>query len=312
MEFLSAVQLFLNHCQYEKRLSGKTLKAYIQDFEQFGRFLKQEAYPSQVAQIDKTVLRHYIRHMQSFKPKTIKRKVASLKALFNFLEFEDQLTVNPFRKLKVRIKQPLDLPTVMTGQEVRKIFKQAYQEHKQREEGALQLTETFRDIAVLELLFATGIRVSELCRLKPVDVSFVQHFVRVRGKGDRERIVQFSHPETRRALKDYYQHSKEMIEHQGWFFVNRLGNRLSEQSVRLMVRKYVRKANIDKPITPHSFRHTFATLLLEENVDIRYIQQLLGHSSINTTQIYTHVNTRHQGKILAARHPRRHFTTDEW
>ena len=161
-----------------------------------------------------------------------------------------------------------------------------------------------RDIAVLELLFATGVRVSELCTLGYDDVRLEEGEIKIYGKGAKERFVQIANPNVLGALHCYQEAYKDAITQSGAFFVNRLHKPLSDQSVRSIVNKYCRLAGVESHITPHMFRHSFATLLLEEGVDIRYIQRLLGHSSILTTQIYTHVAGKKQRDILLEKHPR--------
>lgn len=168
-----------------------------------------------------------------------------------------------------------------------------------------------RDIAVLEILFSTGVRVAELCNLKREDIDISRGVVRVIGKGKKERLIPICNSETLDALHDYFQIFKQEILKKGYFFLNRLNNRLSEQSVRCIVRKHSETLQIDGRITPHMFRHSIATLLLENGVDIRYIQTFLGHSSITTTQIYVHVNEKAQRKILSAKHPRRFLFKNE-
>jgi integrase/recombinase XerD len=165
-----------------------------------------------------------------------------------------------------------------------------------------------RDIAVLELLFATGLRVSEISDLKVECINLITGLIKVKGKGNKERIITVCNGETLKVLKEYYQlfHSKSK-DSNNYFFLNRLNKRLSDQSIRFLVKKYARISGFERNITPHVFRHTFATLLLEQDVDIKYIQHLLGHSSITTTQIYTHVNGERQREILSQKHPRRHF-----
>jgi len=153
-------------------------------------------------------------------------------------------------------------------------------------------------------LFGTGIRVSELCSLSKEIINDDFALIKVNGKGRKERTIQISNDEIKETLKCYYLLFKDKIEKSNYFFINRLGNRLSEQSVRLMIRKYRLQCDITKNITPHIFRHSFATLLLENDVDIKYIQAILGHSSIVTTQIYTHVNSEKQSEILHLKHPR--------
>ena len=161
-----------------------------------------------------------------------------------------------------------------------------------------------RNLAVLELLFATGLRVSELCSLRPNDINLKNGEIRIWGKGSRERMVYIGNPESLTILKQYEKAFAPKIQTANWFFINRLGSRLSEQSVRNMVTDYTQRALVQEHVTPHMFRHTFATLLLEEDVDIRYIQDILGHSSITTTQIYTHVSQNKQKSILKKKHPR--------
>jgi integrase/recombinase XerD len=143
-----------------------------------------------------------------------------------------------------------------------------------------------RNIAIIELLFATGLRVSELCSLKAEDVNLDDGSIRIMGKGSKERILQIGNLEVLTALRQYKDAYLPLINETGFFFINRLRLRLAEQSVRLLIRSLCNQAGISLHITPHMFRHSFATLLLEEDVDIRYIQHMLGHSSIQTTQIY--------------------------
>lgn len=297
-----AISEFLFHCQYEKNLNEKTLRAYKIDLGQFALYIEDTLASTDIKHMTKETLKSYLQTLAHFKPKTIKRKIASLKAMLNFLEFEDDDYVNPFRKIKVRFKEPQILPAVMTIEEVKKILQLLY---KERNENEQPLGYTFkaqtRNIAIVELLFATGIRVSELCNLKCVDMDIRHGVIKVFGKGSKERVIQICQKEVLVALRSY----SSLFKPTSFFFINRLGMPLSTQSVRLLIKHYVKATGLNKKITPHTFRHTFATLLLEEDVDIKYIQNLLGHSSIATTQIYTHVNASKQKKILSTKHPRR-------
>lgn len=304
----SYTKSFLFHCQYERNLSEKTIKAYRIDLRQFLEFMEKNRCEDELDTVSRDSIRQYLEYLSKWKPKTVKRKVACLKALFNHLEFEDVIAVNPFRKMRIRIKEPKVLPVVMSQDEVEKILKQAYTKRSTiSEKNGYEYKSASRDIAVLEMLFATGIRISELCRLTPTNINVETGLLKVTGKGDKDRVIQVFAVEARLAIKTYASLFKGEIERNGSFFVNRIGQRLSPQSVRYMVRNYKELARIDKHITPHTFRHTFATLLLEADVDIKYIQHLLGHSSITTTQIYTHVNTNKQREILQTKHPRANF-----
>ncbi|MEL7148607.1 MAG: tyrosine-type recombinase/integrase, partial [Bacteroidota bacterium] len=239
--------------------------------------------------------------------KTIKRKMASIKAWFNFLEFEDEITISPFRKLKLSLKEPQQLPTLMNQEEVKKILYEAYQDFSRHIPDTNSATRVLRDMAVLELLFATGMRVSELCNLQFKDFDLDSGSILVLGKGRKQRLIQVCNESVLRLMRLYRSKVETDSAVPERFFINRLGKPLSDQSVRFMIKKYYLRAGITKHITPHSFRHTFATLLLEEDVDIRYIQHLLGHSSIAVTQIYTHVNQEKQRQILSDKHPRSKF-----
>jgi len=307
MNFNEAKISFLTHCKYEKNLSPKTIKAYELDSKQFSNFL-DEKFSYDVNIITKFEIRNYLRSLRNYEVKTIKRKIATIKALFNFLEFEDVISINPFRKLKINLKETRQLPSLMDTTEVRKILQVAYNSYRDSLPGTFKAILTLRDVVVLELLFATGIRVSELCNLKVKDVDLDSGNVLILGKGRKERIIQVCNQETLDLLKLY----RTLVEtgdkaQNESFFKSRLNNTISDQSIRYMIKKYYLKAGIKKHITPHTFRHTFATLLLEEDVDIKYIQHLLGHSNISITQIYTHVNKKKQRRILLDKHPRSKF-----
>jgi integrase/recombinase XerD len=299
---------FLFHCRVEKNLSLNTLKAYKLDLVQFAKYLAQKK-KIDIEKIDKHVLRDYVQQlMESGKIKTVKRKIATLKALFNYLEFEERITLNPFRKMRLKIKEPLRLPGVLTLEEVKIILREAYRVRKDsRNHSDYAYKSVVRDVVVLELLFATGVRVAELCNLKKSDVNLEQKYIKVKGKGSRERVIQVCSREIFIVLEEFIELFHPPQSGNIYFFINRLGHRLSEQSVRFVIKKYARLSEINKDVTPHMFRHTFATLLLEEGVDIRYIQQLLGHSTITTTQIYTHITRHKQEEILTSFHPRLSF-----
>jgi len=287
---------FIAHCKYQKGLNDKTIKAYSIDLRQYSTFSN--------GKIEKDVLTSFIEHLhKSYKPKTIKRKIATLKAFVNYLYFEEIIEHNPFSRIKTTFKQPLILPKTIPLNDINKILKCVYAQFDYAD-SKYQRKTVMRDIAILELLFATGARVSEVCSLKAECISINYGYIKIYGKGSRERVIQIENKDVIKALLDYENAFFGSITSTGYFFINKLNNKISEQSVRFMVKKYAKMANYNKNVTPHMFRHSFATLLLEEDVDIRYIQKLLGHSSITTTQIYTHVSTAKQKEILAAKHPR--------
>ncbi len=306
LNILEVVSNFIFHCRFEKSLNEKTIRAYTTDLQQFTSYVREITEENTINAVTKDILKSYLQEISHFKAKTIKRKVASLKAMFNYHEYENDNYINPFRKIKVRLKEPQILPSVMSLNEVKKILHIMYKEtgnNKYKENYTYKAQ--IRNIAIVEMLFSTGLRVSEVCNLTFDNINLKNGVIKVLGKGSKERIIQICQSETLSIIKTYYQLHKNQINHDQSFFVNRLGHTLSTQSVRLMIKSYVKKAGLTKHITPHTFRHTFATLLLEEDVDIKYIQNMLGHSSIAITQIYTHVNMSKQKKILTTKHPRR-------
>lgn len=299
------IKQYLQHCQFEKGLSAKTLKAYQIDLNQFANYVGNN-----IGICSKEMLQDYLCSMHDrYKIKSVKRKIASLKAFYTYLEDENIVTLNPLRKTRIKLHEPFLLPKTIPLNTIELLLHCAYK-RKQTVIGTspYQYASCLRDIAVLELLFATGIRVSELCSIKSNTIDLCNGTIKIYGKGAKERIIQIGNPDVLSALQEYYQEYSLHIHKSGWFFINRLGNQLSDQSVRNMIKKYTQLANINQHITPHMFRHSFATFLLEEDVDIRYIQMLLGHSSITTTQIYTHATTKKQRALLEAKHPRNRFT----
>lgn len=287
---------FLSYCKDRKVLSDKTIKAYSIDLRQFSLF-SQQVY-------NKNVICSYISFLHNtYKPKTAKRKIATLKAFTHFLMIEDVIEINPFDKIDTSFREPALLPKTIPLDTIKGILSAAYSELSSASTQYKKKAAS-RDVAVLELLFATGARVSEICSLTPNAVNVTNHTIKFYGKGSKERIIQIENLSVRKAVEDYRNLFESDINASGYFFVNKLHSRLTEQSVREMINKYAMLSDSGMHITPHMFRHSFATLLLEEDVDIRYIQKLLGHSSITTTQIYTHVAMTKQKEILSTKHPR--------
>ena len=294
---------YLEYCGTQKRLDEKTLKAYRIDLRQFS----EQTSSQEITDITSETLEAYIAKLhQQYKPKTVKRKIASVKALFHYLEYKDIIDRNPFNKIQVRFREPVILPKTIPLHTVETFLTTIY---KQRSNAKTdyQKRNALRDAAVAELLFATGMRISELCTLKNEDVNLYEGIILIYGKGDKERRIQIGNDAVIHILEEYKNDFQTEIESCKHFFANQSGKALSDQSVRRMINKYTSLAAIDLHITPHMFRHTFATSLLEADVDIRYIQEMLGHSSINVTEIYTHVAMSKQRDILTTKHPRKDF-----
>lgn len=290
------IKNFLNYCTNRKALNPKTVKAYSIDLKQFSDYSHNN--------FNKQSICDYIAFLHNhFKPKTVKRKIATLKAFIHYLLIEDIIESNPFDKIETTFREPVLLPKTIPLNIINSMLSIAYSNY-QKSTTEYSKKKSLREIAVMEMLFATGARVSEICSLTLEVVDLPNHTIKIFGKGSKERIIQIENADVLKILADYYVAFEDDIQKSGYFFVNKLHRRLSEQSVRELVNKYAQLSGSNIHITPHMFRHSFATLLLEEDVDIRYIQKLLGHSSITTTQIYTHVAMAKQKEILSVKHPR--------
>lgn len=299
MQNLSSwIDAYLEVCEYEKNLSPDTVKAYRIDLKQFLIFTDENS-------VDLELLNRYIKHLnQTFSPRSVKRKLASIRAFFHELEINGTLPENPFEKFHIRIQTPRQLPRIIPDQLVQSLLQSAYDAYAPGRKQVL------RDIVVLELLFSTGLRVSELCALTKDTFQLDGDKLRllINGKGRKERVIQIATPELLQLMEHYCKEYAQEIQVTGNVLFNRLGGPLSPQSVRRIIHKYLKRVQANYHVTPHMFRHTFATSLLEAGMDIRYIQSLLGHSSISTTQIYTHVTPHQQTLLLAEKHPRNKMT----
>lgn len=287
---------YLEYCEYRKELDGKTLKAYRIDLRQYFEYVC-------VDEPDKEKIEEYITHLhKSYKQKTVKRKIASIKAFYNYLEETEIIAESPFRKIKVKFKETVTLPRIIPREEIEKLLNHMYQ--CLNENDKVSHKHMLRDVAVIEVFFATGARVYEISNIREDSINLNTGLIRLMGKGGKERYVQISNTSILEVLKKYYDENEQAIKKSGYFFVNNRESRYTEQSIRRMLKKYTKQAGIERNITPHMFRHSFATYLIEEGVDVSCVQQILGHSSIKTTQIYIHIAAKKQAEILKEMHPR--------
>lgn len=297
------ISSYLEYCLAQKRLDEKTIKAYRIDLIQFYNEISISD-PCNIAPYD---LEKYIEKMhRKYKPKSVRRKIASIKAFFHYLEYKNIILQNPFNKIQIHFREPVILPKTIPLYIVEEFLFTIYKQRSAAKTN-YQKRNALRDAAIVELLFSTGIRISELCNLKISDVNLIDGVILIYGKGSKERILQIGNSSVLNILKEYKNDFYNEIVQCNHFFSSQSGKPLSDQSVRRMINKYASLSSIDLHITPHMFRHTFATSLLEADVDIRYIQEMLGHSSINITQIYTHVAVSKQKDILINKHPRKDF-----
>lgn len=223
---------YLDYCHYQKKLNSKTLKAYRIDLTQFLSYMQSTNFELNRSNLSKFIINLH----KQYKPKSVKRKMASVKALFTYLEYEDIIPENPFAKLNIKFKEPILLPRTISINNLQQLFIAAYKNINSTSNTDYQKNTAIRDVAVLELLFATGLRVSELCSLRHPDIDLHEGYVRIYGKGSKERIVQITNTYILDALRNYCQMVPSQTITHDFFFVNRLGHRLSEQSVRFMIK----------------------------------------------------------------------------
>ena len=300
------LKLYLARCRDQRRLDDKTIKAYRCDILQFMAWLNEGRM-----QFDREAIRCYLAYLNhTWAASTVRRKLASLRAWTNWLKRERFIAASPFEDLEINVRMPLLLPRTIALPELRRILEPLEYGGKKQRKGVWQRDAiALRDQAVLELLTATGIRVSELCSLDMESIDLETKQVRVFGKGSKERIVILGSKQTLAVMGEYM--NARRGPETAWFqpatdalFLSRSKHRLTDQAVRKIIRKRTNEVGVELHITPHMFRHTFATTLLEQGVSLRYIQQLLGHSSVKTTERYTHVSFASLRQIMEEHNPR--------
>ncbi len=285
---------FLNYLSVEKGLARNTLDAYRQDLTRYGAFLKKEKVPDW----NKVSRTHILKFLNAeskrgLESSSIARGLVSVKLFHRFLT-KERYVKNDITSVLESPKLWKKLPHFLTPQEMDSLLKVP---DTKKPAG-------IRDLALLECLYATGMRVSEITELTAEHVYLDNKFIKCRGKGDKERLVPLGSVAVT-ACQDYLERVRSKLKTRtGHFFLGRSGEGLTRQFVWQMIKKYARLAGITKTITPHTFRHSFATHLLERGADLRVVQELLGHSDISTTQIYTHVSGNRLKSVHAKFHPR--------
>lgn len=290
---------FLNFLAVEKNASNNTIAAYRNDLAQFQKFLDAKGGKAPAGVSGETIVQYVesLRERQ-YKDATVARKVAAVKSFFGFLNAEGIVEGDPTEHLKSP-QVGKTLPRALTTREVDELLEQPARRNT---------PEARRDKAMLELLYATGLRVTELVSLDVADIALESDPVTVRciGKGERERILPlYSRPIE--ELRQYIFHVRPRLvrnRREPALFVNRRGERLTRQGFWLILKNYAREANLDKAITPHTLRHTYATHMLSGGMPLRNVQDALGHASISTTQIYTHLTDDQKRREYDKAHPR--------
>jgi integrase/recombinase XerC len=329
MENSMIVQEFINYLNFEKRFSEYTAKCYSADLTQFVEYLTGGAGQGQAADdwessghhgsgpatmvatqtsaktdqallaVDVNVVRAYLAFLneKQYSKPTIARKLATLRSFYKFLVKRNKISTNPVSVVRTP-KQDKKLPRFLEYEDVKRLL----------ETPPMDSWLGARDRAMMETLYSTGMRVSELVGLNMDDIDFLGEVVHIRGKGKKERIAPIS-SSTLQVIQHYMEFRNKRAQSNSNFdskvlFVNKHGGRLSTRSVRRKMDKYLKMAGLDPAISPHTLRHSFATHMLNNGADLRSVQELLGHQSLSTTQIYTHLTTKRLKEVYDSAHPR--------
>jgi len=298
MTWNEAIENYANYLRFEKNASENTIEAYVSDLQKLQNFAEQNLVSVTPITISYEHLQEFLYQVSkiNYSERTQARWISSIKGFFSFL-LEDELREDNPSALLETPKLGLYLPDTLSLEEIEKL---------------ISATEENTDLAkrnrcMIEVLYGCGLRVSELTELQISNINFKENYLKIQGKGDKVRFVPLA-DYTADFIKNYINNirSKQKInpKHSDILFLNSRGAQISRQMVFLIIKEIVRKAGIQKNISPHTFRHSFATHLLQNGADLRFIQEMLGHSSITTTEIYTHLNTEELHETILKYHPR--------
>lgn len=292
------IEIFKTYLSVEKNFSEHTVKAYCSDVVAYILWLNGD----DCTQVSYDKLREYLHFIQRFNytKTTLARKIASLRTFYKFLYRERYIETNPTLSLSAP-KRPKSLPKFLTPDEIEQILNNI----------KIDTPAGFRNRVIIELLWATGMRVSELSNLNFGDLNLDENEIRVFGKGAKERIVLVS-DRAKNYLLQYINTARKLIapeyntgniDESSPLFINNTGYRLQNQTIRTAINDVVSRIELPKKVTPHVFRHSFATKLIENGADLRVVQELLGHAGISNTQIYTHISMKHMQDVYNEAHP---------
>ena len=290
---------FKNYLKLERSLSNNSIDAYLLDIRKLTSFISENYSTSlSIENINVSIIESFIKHLFKSESSTYSqaRIVSGLKSFFNYLLLEEKIDINPMELIDAP-KLVRKLPETLSIQEIENIINAVDLDSK----------EGMRNKAILETLYSCGLRVSELVNLKVQNLFLDIGFIKVLGKGMKERLVPIG---TKAAecisiyMKEYRTNLNISEGFEGYLFINRRGKNLTRNMIFIIVKDLVKKAGLNKNISPHTFRHSFATHLIEGGADLRAVQEMLGHESITTTEIYTHLNKNYLKEVVNKFHPR--------
>ncbi|MEK9772356.1 MAG: site-specific tyrosine recombinase/integron integrase [Opitutae bacterium] len=296
----SKITQFLDHLILERRLSEHTLRNYRGSLLQFSEWLDREESLRSILLTDKEIARSYLIEVQSnLSRKTLANQVSALRSFFQFCQVRGWTKSNPFKNLSLP-KPEKTLPKFLTEAQAKLLMESPSQVHLHAKEADFLAT---RDRIILELLYGAGLRVSEVVALNHEHIDPHRMTVRVKGKGNKERVCPIVARTAETLIEFRKRHSRD-ASLSSPLFTNQAGKRLSTRWIQMLLKKCLKTADLPKDFTPHKLRHSFATHLLDNGADLRTVQELLGHSSLSTTQVYTHVSVGRLKKAHKLAHPR--------
>jgi integrase/recombinase XerD len=292
------LQDYMTMLKVERNLARNSLESYERDLQQYHQYLKTELKLKTIRNVTLGHIRSFVRKLSNrgLAANSIKRAVSSIRTYHNFLSAEGHMKDNPAQLLDTP-KIPRKLPNVLTIQEIDKIL------------GIIPENAPMaqRDLAIFEMMYSCGLRVTELCDFKTSDILWDSEMIRVQGKGSKQRFVPIG-PIARENLKNYLNHERNTLADKNpnvaEVFLSRNGRKLTRMMIWVLLKKWTESAEIKKEVSPHTLRHSFATHLLEGGADLRSVQEMLGHTDITTTQIYTHLDKEHLKEVHRTYHPR--------
>ena len=292
------LQDYMTMLKVERNLARNSLESYERDLQQYHQYLKTELKLKTIRNVTLGHIRSFVRKLSNrgLAANSIKRAVSSIRTYHNFLSAEGHMKDNPAQLLDTP-KIPRKLPNVLTIQEIDKIL------------GIIPENAPMaqRDLAIFEMMYSCGLRVTELCDFKTSDILWDSEMIRVQGKGSKQRFVPIG-PIARENLKNYLNHERNTLADKNpnvaEVFLSRNGRKLTRMMIWVLLKKWTESAEIKKEVSPHTLRHSFATHLLEGGADLRSVQEMLGHRDITTTQIYTHLDKEHLKEVHRTYHPR--------
>ena len=298
MNWNNAIKDYHSFLKIERGLSTNTINSYTNDLEKLVKFLLENEITVSPIAIDEYSIQQFIYDAaKKINPRSQARLISGLKSFFDYLVFEDYRKTNPTDLIEAP-KIGRKLPDTLSEEEIDALIEAIDLSHPQGE----------RNRTILETMYSCGLRVSEVITLKISDLFFDEGFIRVLGKGNKERFVPI-HSQAQKFIKSYINeiriHEISQKNHEDTLFLNRRGKGLTRQLIFMMINDTATKINLKKKISPHTFRHSFATHLLKYGADLRAIQQMLGHESITTTEIYVHLDTSYLRDVVETYHPRR-------